>query len=210
MRLRPIEPQYECEDLKQIDPSEFEANPTIPEKEQEPQLIENQVHMHIIQNGMVLPRTNPGTRTVALNSYVETTNISQQEASTTFEHMNHEPISDQEAFFVEGSVPLAHAQTPEKIDTENYIFSGQSNFPQTDARFGVNRPCTIRRRDHLALARENSVNNTLQPKQEEEPAITVITYFHLDHYIKPEVQMGAENDDSDETENQSNRHRQST
>ena len=49
--------------------------------------------------------------------------------------MNHEPISDQEAFSVEGSVPLAHAETPESVDTENYIFSGQSNFTRMDARF---------------------------------------------------------------------------
>ena len=117
--------------------------------------------------------------------------------------MNHEPIYNQEAIFVEGSVPLAHAESPEQIDTENYIFSGQSNFPQTDARFGANRPYNLRR-DHLALAPENSVYNALQPKQQEEPAVTVITYFPLDHYIEPELQIEADNDDSDETENQPN------
>ena len=112
--------------------------------------------------------------------------------------MKQEPISDQEASFVEGSIPLAHSETPESIDTENYIFLGQSNLPQTDVRFGANRPYNLRRGDHLALARENSVYNTLQPKQEEEPAVTGITYSPIEHYVEPELQIDAENDDSDE------------
>ena len=105
MRLRPIKPQYEFEDLKRIDISGFETEPTIPEEEREPQLIDNQVQMHI-------PRTIPDTRTVAFNSNIQTTHSPHQDAPTMIEHMNHEPISDQEAFFVEGSVPLAHAETP--------------------------------------------------------------------------------------------------
>ena len=93
---------------------------------------------------MVLPRTTPYTRAVAFNSNIQTTHFSQQEAPTTFEHINHKPFSDQEAFFVEGSVPLANAETPGPIDTGNYFFSGQRNFPQTDARFGANRPYNLR------------------------------------------------------------------
>ena len=96
------------------------------------QFFENQVHRHINQNDTVVPRTTPYTRTVAFNSSVQTTNFSQQDSPTTFEHMNHERISDQEAFFVERPVPLAHAETPESIDTGNCIFSGQINFPRTD------------------------------------------------------------------------------
>ena len=33
MRLRPVKPQYRVEDLKHVDPGNFEADPIIPEKE---------------------------------------------------------------------------------------------------------------------------------------------------------------------------------
>ena len=78
VRLRPIEPQYEFEDFKKVDPSEFDADPTIPEEEREPQLIDNQVHMHINQNGMVLHKTTLDTRAAAFNSNFQITNFSQQ------------------------------------------------------------------------------------------------------------------------------------
>ena len=102
---------------------------------------------------MVLPRTDSDTRTAASNSNVQRTNFSQQEARTTLEHMNNKPISDQEAFFVEVSVPPAHTETPESVDTENCSFSAQSNFSQKEAQFGAIRPHNLSRGDHLALAR---------------------------------------------------------
>ena len=77
-----------------------------------------------------------------------------------------------------------------------------------DARFGANRPYNLRRGDHLALARENSLYNTTA-KQEEEQAVTVITYFSLNNYTEPELQIDAENNDSDATENQSRTDRDS-
>ena len=64
-----------------------------------------------------------------------------------------EPISDQEAFFVEVSVPPAHTETPESVDTGNCSFSAQSNFSQKEAQFGAIRPYNLFRGDHLALER---------------------------------------------------------
>ena len=74
-RLRPIEPQYEFEDLKRIDPSGYEAEPTIPEEQREPQLNDNQVNMHINQNDNVLPRTIP--------EQLSLTRMSKQQTSDT-------------------------------------------------------------------------------------------------------------------------------
>ena len=43
--------------------------------------------------------------------------------------MTLEPTFDQDAFFVEGSVPSTSTQeTPESIDTGDYVFSNNSNF----------------------------------------------------------------------------------
>ena len=79
----------------------------------------------------------------------------------------------------------------------DYVFSANSNFPQTDARFGSQRPYNLRRSDHLALAREHSVYNSLQIS-EEDPQVKVITYFPLSHYPDPDHSIAfsdAENSD---------------
>ena len=55
MRLRPIKPQYEIQDLESIDPRNFEADPSIPEEEREPQFFDNQIEKHINQEAMTLP-----------------------------------------------------------------------------------------------------------------------------------------------------------
>ena len=115
--------------------------------------------------------------------------------------MTHEPTFDQDAFFVEGSVPSANTQeTPESIDTGDYVFSNNSNFLPSDSRFGSNRQYNLRRNDHLALARENSLYNLLQPSEKaKEEQVKVITYFPLDHIPDPNLTIDTTETDHDES-----------
>ena len=197
MRLRPIKPQYEIQDLESIDPRNFEADPSIPEEEREPQFFDNQIENHINQEAMTLPRTVPETRSISFNQNVQTASFSAQEPPTNHQQIQQETIYDENTFFVEGSVPSEARETPETIDVGDYVFSANSNFPQTDARFGSQRPYNLRRSDHLALAREHSVYNSLQVS-EEDPQVKVITYFPLSHYPDPDLSIAfsdAENSD---------------
>ena len=59
-------PQYRVEDLEHIDPGNFEADPTIPEEEREPQLFDNQVRHHINEDNLQLPITTPDVQSVSL------------------------------------------------------------------------------------------------------------------------------------------------
>ena len=152
MRLRPVKPQCQVEDLEHVDPENFEADPTIPEEEREPQLFDNQVRHHINEDNMQLPITTPDVQSVSFNSNIQTANFSSEDPPIQFHDMTHEPTFDQDAFFVEGSVPSANTQeTPESIDTGDYVFSNNSNFLPSDSRFGSNRRYNLRRNDHLAL-----------------------------------------------------------
>ena len=192
-----IKPQYEIQDLESIDPRNFEADPSIPEEEREPQFFDNQIEKHINQEAMTLPRTVPETRSISFNQNVQTASFSAQEPPTNHQQIQQETIYDENTFFVEGSVPSEERETPETIDVGDYVFSANSNFPQTDTRFGSQRPYNLRRSDHLALAREHSVYNSLQVS-EEDPQVKVITYFPLSHYPYPDLSIAfsdAENSD---------------
>ena len=89
---------------------------------------------------------------------------------------------------MEGSVPSEARETPETIDAGDYVFSANSKFPQTDAPFSSQGPYNPRRGDHLALAREHSVYNSLQVS-EEDPQVKVITYFPLSQYPDPDLSI---------------------
>ena len=197
MRLRPIKPQHEIEDLESIDPRNFEADPTIPEEEREPQFFYNQNENHINQEAMTLPRTVPETRSISFNQNVQTASFSAQEPPTNHQQIQQEPIYYENTFFVEGSVPSDARETPETIDEGDYVFSANSKFPQTDARFGSQRPYNLRSGDHLALAREHTVYNSLQVS-EEDPQVKVITYFPLSHY--PDLSIAFSDADNSDTE----------
>ena len=199
MRLRPIKPQYEIQDLESIDPRNFEADPSIPEEEREPQFFDNQIENHINQEAMTLPRTVPETRSISFNQNVQTASFSAQESPTNHQQIQQETIYDENTFFVEGSVPSEARETPETIDVGDYVFSANSNFPHTDARFGSQRPCNMRRSDHLALAREHSVYNSLQVS-EEDPQVKVITYFPLSHYPDPDLSIAFSDADNSDIE----------
>ena len=70
--------------------------------------------------------------------------------------------------------------TPELIDTGDYVFSNNSNFLPSNSRFGSNPRYKLRRNDHLALARENSLYNLLQyAEKEKQEEVKVITSSHL-------------------------------
>ena len=139
MRLRPVKPQYQVEDLEHVVPENFEADRTIPEGESEPQLFDNQVRHHINEDNMQLPITTPDVQSVSFNSNIQTANFSSEDPPIQFHDMTHESTFDQDAFFVEGSVPSANTQeTPESIDTGDYVFSNNSNFSPPDSRFGSN------------------------------------------------------------------------
>ena len=74
-RLRPVKPQNRVENLKHVDPGKFEADPSLPEKEREPQLIENQVRQHTNEENMQLPKTAPDVQSVSFNSNIQTDNF---------------------------------------------------------------------------------------------------------------------------------------
>ena len=102
---------------------------------------------------------------------------------------------------MEGSVPSANTQeTPESIVTGDYVFSNNSNFLPSDSRFGSNRRYNLRRNDHLALARENSLYNLLQPSEKaKEEQVKVITYFPLDHIPDRNLTIDTTETDHDES-----------
>ena len=105
---------------------------------------------------MQLPITTPDVQSVSLNSNTQTANFSSEDPPIQFHDMTHEPTFDQDAFFVEGSVPSTNTQeTPESIDTGDYVFSNNSIILPSDRRFGSNRRYNLRRNDHMELAREN-------------------------------------------------------
>ena len=91
MRLRPVKPQYQVEDLEHVDPENFEADPTIPEEEREPQLFDNQVRHHINEDNMQLPITTPDVQSVSFNSNIQTANFSSEDPPIQFHDMTHEP-----------------------------------------------------------------------------------------------------------------------
>ena len=103
--------------------------------------------------------------------------------------MAHEPTFDQDAFFVEGLVQSANTQeTAESFETGDYVFSNNSNFLPSDSPFGSNRRYKLRRNNHLALARENSLYNLLQPSEKEkDEKVKVITYFPIDYIPDPNL-----------------------
>ena len=166
MRLRPMKPQYDIKDLESIDPRNFKADPTIPQEEREPQFCDNQIDNHVNQEAMTLARTVPETRSISFNQNVQRASFSAQEKPTN-QQIQQEPIYDENTFFVEGTVPSEAREKPETVDVGDYVFSANSKFPQTDARFGSKRPFNLRRGDHLALAREHTVNNSLQVSEED-------------------------------------------
>ena len=90
-----------------------------------------------------------------------------QRASINHQQIQQEPIYDENAFFVKGSVPSEARETLEIKDVRDYDFSANSNFPQTDARTGSQRPYNLRRGDNILLAREHSVYNSLQAAEED-------------------------------------------
>ena len=59
MRLRPVKPQCQVEDLELVDPWNFEPDPTISEEEKEPQLSYSKVRHHINEDNMQLPIRTP-------------------------------------------------------------------------------------------------------------------------------------------------------
>ena len=146
---------------------------------------------------MTLPRTVPETRSISFNQNVQTASFSAQEPPTNHQQIQQEPIYDENTFFVEGSVPSDARETPETIDEGDYVFSANSKFPQTDARFGSQRPYNLRSGDHLALAREHTVYNSLQVS-EDDPQVKVITYFPLSHY--PDLSIAFSDADNSDTE----------
>ena len=150
---------------------------------------------------MQLPIRTPDAQSVSFNSNIQTANFSSEDPPIQFHDMTHEPTFDQDAFFVEGSVPSANTQeTPESIDTGDYVFSNNSNFLPSDSRFGSNRRYNLRRNDHLALARENSLYNLLQPSEKaKEEQVKVITYFPLDHIPDPNLTIDTTETDHDES-----------
>ena len=181
---------YTPKTLKQIPPYQ---------KEREPQLFDNQVRHHINEDNMQLPITTPDVQSVSFNSNIQTANFSSEDPPIQFHDMTHEPTFDQDPFFVEGSVPSANTQeTPESIDTGDDVFSNNSNFLPSDSRFCSNRQYNLRRNDHLALARENSLYNLLQPSEKaKEEQVKVITYFPLDHI--PDLTIDTTETDHDES-----------
>ena len=104
---------------------------------------------------MTLPITVSETRLINFNKNVQTSFSAQESpTNTTGTYIRRK------TFFVEGSVPSEAIETPETIDMEDYVFSANSNFPQTDARFVSQRPYNLRRGDHLAMPRALGI---LQP-----------------------------------------------
>ena len=87
---------------------------------------------------MQLPIKIPDVQSVSFNSFKQL--IFLEDLAKQFHDMTHEPTFDQDAFLVEGSVPSTNTQeTPESIDTGDYVFSNNSNFLPSDSRFGSNR-----------------------------------------------------------------------
>ena len=197
MRLRPIKPQHEIEDLDSINPNEFEADPSVPEHEREPQLFDNQVRQHIQQQDMNLPRTVPEYREVTFNENIQTGTFEDVQPASNHQQIEQTQIYDDNTFVVEGTVPPTSSETEsESIDVGEYVFNENSNFSSNDTRFGANRPYNLRRDDHLALARDFSVYNALQPINEQ-PTASVITYFPLSHYEDPNLAIRASLFDTD-------------
>ena len=197
MRLRPIKPQHEVEDLDSINPNDFEADPSVPEHEREPQLFDNQVRQHIQQQDMNLPRTVPEYREVTFNDNIQTGTFEDVQPASNHQQIEQTQIYDENTFVVEGTVPPTSSETEsESIDVGEYVFNENSNFSSDDTRFGANRPYNLRRDDHLALARDFSVYNALQPINEQ-PTASVITYFPLSHYEDPNLAIRASMFDTD-------------
>ena len=99
MRLRPIKPQHKIQDLESIDPRNFEADPSIPEEEREPQFFDNQIEKHVNQEAMTLPRTVPVTRSISFNQNVQTASFSAEKPPTNHQQIQQETIYDKNTFF---------------------------------------------------------------------------------------------------------------
>ena len=170
MRLRPCQPQFDVEDLPDINEQNFAPDASLTNENTEPELFDNAIVQHIFQQRKTV--SDPGlTKNIQFSSErsvitFQPDSLPTSPIKTTSEPTFHDAI-DRESFVVEGHVPTLMEDGPEVIDTTDYRIDNPDETSSDDARYGATRRYALRRDDRFALARQFTMYNSISHLQQQ-------------------------------------------